>query len=81
MLKGVLRHKILTGSLALIDPRSSATILTNNIRGSVTIVGDENAESAEVVARLTGRMTPLKLALWPDLYLGEAYMNGSLVLE
>ena len=81
MLKGVLRHKILTGSLALIDPRSSATILTNNIRGSVTILGDENAESAEVVARVTGRMTPLKLALWPDLYLGEAYMNGSLVLE
>jgi hypothetical protein len=26
-------------------------------------------------------MTPLKLALWPDLYLGEAYMNGSLVVE
>jgi hypothetical protein len=26
-------------------------------------------------------MAPLKLALWPDLYLGEAYMNGSLVLE
>jgi cyclopropane-fatty-acyl-phospholipid synthase len=81
MLKGTLRHKILTGGLALIGPRSSTTILTNNPRGSVTILGDENAERAEVVARLTGRMTPLKLALWPDLYLGEAYMNGSLVLE
>ena len=35
MLKGSLRHKILTGGLALIDPRSSATLLTNNTRGSV----------------------------------------------
>jgi cyclopropane-fatty-acyl-phospholipid synthase len=26
-------------------------------------------------------MAPLKLALWLDLYLGAAYMNGSLVLE
>jgi len=81
MLEGTLRHKILTGSRALIDPRSSATILANNIPGSVTNLGDENAETAGVVARLTGRMTPLKLALWPDLYFGEAYMNGSLVLE
>jgi cyclopropane-fatty-acyl-phospholipid synthase len=83
MLKETLRHRILTGGLALINPRGSVTMRTNNPRGSVTILGERNADQAEaeVVVRLLGRMTPLKLALWPDLYLGEAYMNGSLVLE
>jgi cyclopropane-fatty-acyl-phospholipid synthase len=84
MLKETLRHRILTGGLALINPRGSVTTRTNNPHGSVTIFGDTNADDearAEVVVRLLGWMTPLKLALWPDLYLGEAYMNGSLVLE
>jgi cyclopropane-fatty-acyl-phospholipid synthase len=31
--------------------------------------------------RLVGRLTPLKLALYPDLFLGEAYMDGMLRLE
>jgi cyclopropane-fatty-acyl-phospholipid synthase len=72
MLKETLRHRTLTGSVALIEPS-----------GRVTVFGEKNTHEAEaeVVVRLVGRMTPLKLALWPDLYLGEAYMNGSLVLE
>jgi cyclopropane-fatty-acyl-phospholipid synthase len=72
MLKETLRRTILTGSLALIEPD-----------GCTTIFGDKSADQAEVdvVVRLVGQLTPLKLALWPDLYLGEAYMNGSLVLE
>jgi len=40
------------------------------------------AEAApDVAVRLVGTLTPLKLAMHPDLYLGEAYMDGSLRLE
>jgi cyclopropane-fatty-acyl-phospholipid synthase len=35
----------------------------------------------DVVVRLKGALTPLKLAINPDLYLGEAYMDGMLVIE
>jgi cyclopropane-fatty-acyl-phospholipid synthase len=35
----------------------------------------------DVTVRLKGALTPLKLALHPDLYLGELYMNGALVIE
>ena len=34
-----------------------------------------------MAVRLKGVLTPLKLALHPDLYLGELYMDGALVLE
>jgi cyclopropane-fatty-acyl-phospholipid synthase len=70
MLKEILRRSIRQGSLTLIDPS-----------GRVTTFGEKRADKKEIVVRLVGTMTPLKLALWPDLYLGEAYMNGSLVLE
>jgi cyclopropane-fatty-acyl-phospholipid synthase len=70
MLKETLRRSIRKGSLTLIEPS-----------GRVTTFGEKRADKKEIVVRLVGPMTPLKLALWPDLYLGEAYMNGSLVLE
>jgi cyclopropane-fatty-acyl-phospholipid synthase len=35
----------------------------------------------DVAVRLKGALTSLKLALHPDLYLGELYMDGALVLE
>ena len=35
----------------------------------------------DVAVRLKGVLTSLKLALHPDLYLGELYMDGALVLE
>jgi cyclopropane-fatty-acyl-phospholipid synthase len=70
MLKETLRRSIRNGSLTLIEPS-----------GRVTTFGEKRADQGEIVVRLVGPMTPLKLALWPDLYLGEAYMNGSLVLE
>ena len=47
----------------------------------MTTFGEKRADQGEVVVRLVGPMTPLKLALWPDLYLGQAYMNGSLAFE
>jgi hypothetical protein len=40
-----------------------------------------NDPRLDVVVRLSGALTPWKLALNPDLHLGEAYMNGTLVLE
>jgi cyclopropane-fatty-acyl-phospholipid synthase len=35
----------------------------------------------DVVVRLKGALTPLKLATNPDLYLGECYMAGTLLIE
>jgi cyclopropane-fatty-acyl-phospholipid synthase len=35
----------------------------------------------DVAVRLKGALTSLKLALHPDLYLGELYVDGALVLE
>jgi cyclopropane-fatty-acyl-phospholipid synthase len=41
----------------------------------------DTGHGPDVTVQLHGRSTPLKLALNPELYLGEAYMNGDLVLE
>jgi cyclopropane-fatty-acyl-phospholipid synthase len=70
MLKETLSRSIRKGSLTLIEPN-----------GRVTTFGERRGDQNEVVVRLVGPMTSLKLALRPDLYLGEAYMNSSLVLE
>jgi len=35
----------------------------------------------DVVVRLKGRLTPVKLAFAPEFYLGEAYMDGTLTIE
>jgi len=35
----------------------------------------------DVTVRLNGALTPLKLSLHPDLYLGELYVEGALILE
>jgi len=35
----------------------------------------------DVAVRLKGALTSLKLALHPDLYLGELYMDGALIIE
>jgi cyclopropane-fatty-acyl-phospholipid synthase len=43
--------------------------------------GDDKSGAKPVTVRLRGRMTPLKLALDPDRFLGEVYMDGSLVME
>lgn len=68
MLDASLRQFIRNGSLSIIWPN-----------GRQTRYGGE--DDPQVVVRLTGLLTPLKLALHPDLYLGEAYMDGSLRLE
>jgi hypothetical protein len=49
--------------------------------GTVIVCGEAAIGQPDVVVQLTGPLTSLKLALWPDLYLGEAYMAGELVIE
>jgi cyclopropane-fatty-acyl-phospholipid synthase len=68
VLKAVLEDLIKSGELTLIEPN-----------GRRTTFGDGNG--MHVVARVCGSFTPFKLALRPDLYLGEAYMDGSLRIE
>jgi cyclopropane-fatty-acyl-phospholipid synthase len=72
MLKIILDKLIKVGRLTVIwlDERTCAfgEVVANQSRLDVTV-------------RLRGAWTPWKLALNPDLHLGEAYMNGTLVLE
>ena len=60
--------------------------------GRLTVIGPNAAEvqfgevkalapRPDVAVRLKGVLTPWKLALHPDLYFGELYMEGALVLE
>jgi cyclopropane-fatty-acyl-phospholipid synthase len=51
--------------------------------GRVVRVGKipDDAPDLDVVIRLKGSLTAWKLALRPDLYFGEAYADGSLVIE
>jgi cyclopropane-fatty-acyl-phospholipid synthase len=57
------------------------TIISAN--GKVVHAGDPcgDAPPPDVVLRLKGRMTAFKIAMRPDLYFGEAYMDGSIVFE
>jgi cyclopropane-fatty-acyl-phospholipid synthase len=68
-------------------------ILRRLIRsGKLTIISDNGSRisfgevpSAEphldVVVRLNGKLTSTKLAVNPDLYLGESYTDGALIIE
>lgn len=69
MLDARLRQFIKSGSLEVIWPN-----------GRRARYGRDGAVPQASV-RLVGRLTPLKLALYPDLFLGEAYMDGMLRLE
>lgn len=42
---------------------------------------DETRPDLDVVIRIRDPRTAWRIAARPDLYLGEAYMNGSLVIE
>lgn len=72
MLQAKLKQLIQTGSLSVTWPN-----------GRVSRFGPTNgsATGPDVAVCLSGKLTPLKLALHPDLYLGEAYMNGTLRIE
>jgi cyclopropane-fatty-acyl-phospholipid synthase len=72
MLKSILDQLIKVGRLTVIWPNGRSCAF-----GEVVA----NDARLDVVVRLSGAWTPWKLALNPDLQLGEAYMNGTLVLE
>jgi cyclopropane-fatty-acyl-phospholipid synthase len=68
VLERTLEHLITEGGLTVIEPS-----------GRRRTFGDRTDTS--VVVRIRGQLTPLKLALRPDLYLGEAYVDGLLDIE
>ena len=69
MLDAMVRRFVRVGDLTLIDPK-----------GRTARYGDGTGPA--VTVRLNGVWTPLRLALYPTLRLGECYMDGSLqVLE
>jgi cyclopropane-fatty-acyl-phospholipid synthase len=72
MLRKTLRRLIKQGRLTVIRPDGAEVQF-----GEVTAAEPR----PDVAVRLKGALTPLKLALHPDLYLGELYMDGALVLE
>jgi cyclopropane-fatty-acyl-phospholipid synthase len=66
------------------------SLLRSTIRhGRLTVLGASRqpitagagVSGPDVTIRLSGRFMPLKLALNPDLALGEAYMDGDLTIE
>jgi len=70
VLDAMLERLLQTGSLSVTWPN-----------GRTSRYGRNKAPNPDVAVRLVGPLTPLKLGLHPDLYLGEAYMNGALRLE
>jgi cyclopropane-fatty-acyl-phospholipid synthase len=72
MLWKTLRQLIRQGRLTVIRPDGTEIQF-----GEVKAAGPR----PDVAVRLKGVLTSLKLALHPDRYLGELYMDGALVLE
>lgn len=70
MLDGKLERVIKAGSLSVTWPN-----------GRISRYGRAKSSTPDVAIRLVGRLTPFKLGLDPDLFLGEAYMDGALRLE
>jgi cyclopropane-fatty-acyl-phospholipid synthase len=72
MLSKTLRRLVKLGRLTVIRPD-----------GTEMQFGEATAAEPrpDVVVRLKGALTALKLALHPDLYFGELYMDGALVIE
>jgi cyclopropane-fatty-acyl-phospholipid synthase len=71
MLERTLNHLVKAGRLTIIQPNNCAVVVGQS----------ESEQCMSVVVRLTRWMTPIKIALWPDLYLGEAYVDGTLIIE
>ena len=74
MWKNKLRKLITVGKLEVITPSGDEVQL-----GGEHYAGHHR--DLDVRVRLNGALTPLKLAIDPHRYLGEAYMNGDLVIE
>jgi cyclopropane-fatty-acyl-phospholipid synthase len=68
VLDAILTRRIKSGSLSVTWPN-----------GRTSRYGESGSPGCEVAVRLVGRLTPIRLH--PDLYLGQAYMDGTLRLE
>ncbi len=73
MLKAFLRRLVTSGRLTVVTPRETIVV--------GTIDPHDPVSRLDVAVRITSLAVAAKLAIDPDLYLGEAYMNGDLVLE
>src|SRR3546814_2754853 len=69
LLDYLLRRVVKLGSLTLIDPKGRSYHY------------GEPANDSTVVVRLNGALTPWRIVLNPKLAVGEAFMDGRLVLE
>lgn len=72
VLQKTLRRLVRVGRLTVIQPDGTET-------GFGEVPAD--APQLDVIVRLKGALTPAKIAIRPDLYLGECYMDGALVIE
>src|ERR1700745_3424745 len=72
MLRKILRRNIKVGRLTVIRPD-----------GHTEQFGEMTAAKPrpDLAVRLKGALTSLKLSLHPDLYLGELYADGALIIE
>src|SRR6201982_157383 len=72
MLRKILRRNIKVGRLTVIRPD-----------GHTEQFGEMTAAKPrpDVAVRLKGALTSLKLSLHPDLYFGELYVDGALIIE
>ena len=74
MLKSSLGKLIRIGRLEVITPSGQSFILGH-------VPEQKRYRPLDVAVRLRGALTPLKLVLDPHRHLGEAYMNGDLIIE
>ena len=73
MLKSLLARLIRTGRLTVVTPFGTAS--------AGTLAEGHPAARLDVRVRIRDARTVMKLATNPDLYFGEAYMDGTLVVE
>jgi cyclopropane-fatty-acyl-phospholipid synthase len=72
MLKSMLRRLIQTGRLVVIWPDGTSSQFGE---------ASKSDDVLDIIVRLKGALTPLKLAINPEFYLGEAYVDGALLME
>ena len=72
LLERLLARQIRIGRLTVLGPGSR-----HRVFGMVP----PDAPHLDVTVRLKDRLTALKIALWPDLYVGKAYMDATLTIE
>jgi cyclopropane-fatty-acyl-phospholipid synthase len=72
MLERKLSRLIQSGRLTIKGLRREPVVLGSSVSGRAQL---------DVVVRIKDRATAWKVTLWPDRFFGEAYMDGSLVVE